>query len=110
MLATQVPTLIVLVASPISWAVASTSLLTSALKIASKPEASASRATARISDARQPTPGMIPRANRSVIGFSLLRSTTAHATTHTLLRRTPAGAAYRVFALEDFDGLAAIFS
>src|SRR5215467_3056402 len=71
MLATQVPTLIVLVASPISWAVASTSLLTSALKIASKPHPSASRATARISDARQPTPGMMPRAKRSAIGFLL---------------------------------------
>src|SRR4029453_883184 len=59
MLAIQLPTLIVLVASPISWAVASTSLLTSALKIASKPAASASWATERISEARQPTPGTI---------------------------------------------------
>src|SRR4029450_10804362 len=96
MLAIQLPTLIVLVASPISWAVASTSLLTSALKIASKPTASASGATERISEARQPTPGTIPKAKRSTIGLSLLLRNVTGKTT-TLLRRllkAPIGGAY----------------
>src|SRR3954454_24902762 len=56
-----------LVASPISWAVAITSLLTSAAKTASKPAASASWAMERISAALQPTPGTRARPNRSAI-------------------------------------------
>ena len=54
MLAIQVPTLTRRVASAISCAVARASLLTSAVKIASKPASSASRATALISAARHP--------------------------------------------------------
>jgi hypothetical protein len=46
--AIHVPTLICRVASPTSNVVASASLLTSAVKIASKPASSASRATALI--------------------------------------------------------------
>src|SRR5215469_17567735 len=67
MLAIQVPTLICRVASPINCAVARASLLTSAVKIASKPASSASRATALISAARHPAPGISPRPSRSVI-------------------------------------------
>src|SRR5271169_5839846 len=66
-LAIHVPTLICWVASPISCAVARASLLTSVVKIALKPPSSASRATALISAARNPAPGMIPRPNRSAI-------------------------------------------
>src|SRR6516225_7949473 len=67
MLAIQVPTLTRRVASAISCAVARASLLTSAVKIASKPASSASRATALISAARHPAPGISPRPSRSVI-------------------------------------------
>jgi hypothetical protein len=54
----------------ISCAVASASLLTSAVKIASKPASSASLATALTSAARHPAPGMIPRPSRSAISAS----------------------------------------
>src|SRR6516165_967708 len=69
MLAIHVPTLIWRVASAISCVVARASLLTSAVKIASKPASSASRATALISAARHPAPGMIPRPSRSSISL-----------------------------------------
>ena len=72
MLATHVPTLIFRVASPISCAMARESLLTSAVKIASKPASSASRATILISEARHPTPGMSPSPSLSAILPSLL--------------------------------------
>src|SRR5215472_6358204 len=65
MLATQLPTCMRCVASPISWTVASTSLLTSAANTAAKPASSASRATRRISAARHPTPGISPNAKPS---------------------------------------------
>src|SRR6516162_1098257 len=61
MLAIHVPTLICRVASPIRNVVASASLLTSAATTASKPASSASRATALISAARHPAPGISPR-------------------------------------------------
>src|SRR4051812_17866623 len=67
MLAIQVPTWIRVVAAPMSWAVAITSLLTSAAKIASKPACSASCATALISAALQPAPGITANAIRSAI-------------------------------------------
>src|SRR5262247_3778453 len=51
-----------------SWAVAMTSLFTSAAKIASKPASSASRATAWISLARQPVPGMTASPSRLAMG------------------------------------------
>src|SRR5215210_6813839 len=72
MLATQVPTLIRLVAKPINSAVAIASLLTSVQNTASNPASSAARATSWISPARQPVPGMIPRPNRSAIFSSLV--------------------------------------
>src|SRR5215831_14905579 len=65
MLATQLPTCMRCVASPISSTVASTSLLTSAANTAAKPASSASRATRRISAARHPTPGISPNAKPS---------------------------------------------
>src|SRR5438309_4711599 len=71
MLETHGPTLIRLVTEPISCAVANASLLTSGLKIASKPASSASRATVSISRARQPMPGTIPNASRPVMVASL---------------------------------------
>src|SRR5713226_7957606 len=67
MFAIQVPTVMRWVAAPMSWAVASTSLLTSAAKIASNPASSASRATACTSLALQPTPGMTASASRSAM-------------------------------------------
>src|SRR3978361_69571 len=72
MLEIHVPTLICRVASPISCAVARLSLFTSAVTIASKPAFSASPAIVLISEARQPTPGMIPKPSRSAI-LPLLR-------------------------------------
>src|SRR6266850_5943124 len=75
MLAIQVPTWMRRVAAPMSCAVAMTSLLTSAAKIASKPASSASRAIVWISLARQPTPGMTANPSRSAIGVSFSRST-----------------------------------
>src|SRR5216684_2616554 len=54
--ATQLPTLMRRVATPISWAVASASLLTSAQNTASNPASSATRATSWISAARHPAP------------------------------------------------------
>src|SRR2546426_3503278 len=70
MLAIQVPTWMRRVAAPMSCAVAMTSLLTSAAKIASKPASSASRAIAWISLARQPIPGMTASPSRSAMGVS----------------------------------------
>src|SRR5687767_13982678 len=67
----QVPTVMRRVAEPMSWAVAITSLFTSAAKIASKPAPSASRAIAWMSFARQPTPGMVATATRSAIAWLL---------------------------------------
>src|SRR5262245_56784649 len=75
MLAIHVPTLIWRVATPMSWAVAITSLLTSAAKIASNPASSASRAIVCTSLALQPTPGTTARASRSAIFLLLLGST-----------------------------------
>src|SRR5947209_8218604 len=77
MFAIQVPTWMRRVATPMSCAVAMTSLLTSAAKIASKPASSASRAIAWISLARQPTPGMTASPNRSAMGVSFLGSASA---------------------------------
>ena len=67
MLAIQVPTWMCVVALPISCAVASASLFTSVVKIASKPAASASRATFRTSLARHPAPGMTVSPSRCVL-------------------------------------------
>ena len=73
MFAIHVPTVIRRVAAPMSWAVAMTSLLTSAAKIASNPASSASRAIVCTSLALQPTPGMTASASRSAI-LLLLRT------------------------------------
>src|SRR5262249_22452033 len=67
MFAIHVPTVIRRVAAPMSWAVAITSLLTSAAKTASNPASSASRAIAQISCALHPTPGMTASPSRSAI-------------------------------------------
>src|SRR5215510_6177924 len=72
MFAIHVPTWIRRVASPMSCAVAITSLLTSAAKIASNPATSASRATVCTSLALQPTPGTTASASRSAICLLLL--------------------------------------
>src|SRR5437899_956148 len=73
MFAIHVPTVIRRVAAPMSWAVAMTSLLTSAAKIASNPASSASRAIVCTSLALQPTPGITASASRSAI-LLLLRT------------------------------------
>src|SRR5215510_6493073 len=78
MLAIHVPTWRRRVAAPMSWAVAMTSLLTSAAKIASKPASSASRATAWISLARQPVPGMTASPSRSAMGASFHQRPAGH--------------------------------
>src|SRR6266536_4459582 len=99
MLATQVPTLMRWVASPISCAVATESLLTSAQNTASKPACSACCATLRISAARHPAPGINPRPNRSGISSSrpgLIRdwfAVASHSTPPGSLRRQPQEAA-----------------
>ncbi len=80
----QVPTLIRRVAVPMSWAVAITSLFTSAAKIPSKPASSASRAIVWMSFARQPTPGMMPSPIRSAMP-NLLVLGAAHRDTGELL-------------------------
>src|SRR5262245_42663141 len=72
MVAIHVPTWIWRVATPMSCAVAMTSLLTSAAKIASNPASSASRATVCTSLALQPTPGTTASASRSAIFLLLL--------------------------------------
>src|SRR5262249_61501290 len=63
----QVPTAMRRVAAPMSCAVAITSLFTSAAKMPSNPASSASLATAWMSFARQPTPGMMPSPRRSAM-------------------------------------------
>src|SRR6516165_10117462 len=75
MLAIHAPTLIRLVAAPISWAVASPALLASALRIASKPASSASRAMSR---ARQPFPVGIARPSRSGMAAPVSRKRGEH--------------------------------
>ena len=67
MLAIHVPIWMCVVALPMSCAVASASLFTSVVKIASKPAASASRATFRTSLARHPAPGMTVSPSRCVL-------------------------------------------
>ena len=67
MLAIQVPIWMCVVALPMSCAVASASLFTSVVKMASNPAASASRATFRTSLARHPAPGMTVIPSRCVL-------------------------------------------
>src|SRR6266853_4708407 len=70
MLAIHVATVIRVVAVPISCAVAITSLLTSAAKMASNPASSAWRAIVWTLRALQPTPGITPNPSRSAMVFS----------------------------------------